>query len=298
MAILKNKIRNRFSTIPNSVIRCKDLSDGDYRLLIYLYSLPDDWEINQNFLAQEMRCNLRNVNAKIKRIKESGYLEIVHCRKKHNFNLLYVLKEKDMLLDDTLLNDTSVTDTLTSVNDIKMSLKDTSLDDVITNNDITNNTINRSNNNNINNNIISSSSNNIITTTNNTTTNNNVFTSNRVKEKEYKEKEIDDNLYDYIQENFGRTLSPIECELIKTWKDTKLTRYAIKQAVLRGILNFKYIDRILLDYEKNKITTVEQAEKKEEDFKKKKNNKVGKQQSQEEKAEIFENFKNNHKGIE
>ena len=39
MAILKSEIRNKYSQIPNSVIRAKDVTDGDYRLLIYLYSL-------------------------------------------------------------------------------------------------------------------------------------------------------------------------------------------------------------------------------------------------------------------
>ena len=33
MAILKSEIRNKYSQIPNSVIRAKDVTDGDYRLL-------------------------------------------------------------------------------------------------------------------------------------------------------------------------------------------------------------------------------------------------------------------------
>jgi DnaD/phage-associated family protein len=82
--------------------------------------------------------------------------------------------------------------------------------------------------------------------------------------------EINNNIYDFIQKNFGRTINPVECELIGTWQDNELTRYAIKQAIFNGKYNLKYINSILLNYEKNSITTVQQAQEEEERFKKKK----------------------------
>ena len=76
------------------------------------------------------------------------------------------------------------------------------------------------------------------------------------------------NIYNYIEENFGRTLSPVEYEQISKWEDNELTRYAIKQAVLNGAYRIKYIESILNDYEKNGIKTIQEAQEKEKEFKK------------------------------
>lgn len=109
MAILKSEVRNRFSTIPNSVIQAKDISDGDYRLLIYLYSLPDGWKINQGYLGTQLGCNRRNINAKLGRIKEAGYLDIIREKNDKDVDYIYLLKEKkDESASDVLVNDVSV----------------------------------------------------------------------------------------------------------------------------------------------------------------------------------------------
>lgn len=95
MAILKSEIRNKFTTIPNSIVRAKDLSDGDYRLLIYLYSLPNAWKINQSYLGQELNCTRENINKKIARIKKAGYLEIIkNSNNDKDIDYIYNLKEK------------------------------------------------------------------------------------------------------------------------------------------------------------------------------------------------------------
>jgi len=82
------------------------------------------------------------------------------------------------------------------------------------------------------------------------------------------ELEVDD-IYTYIEQNFGRTLSPIEYEQISEWEDNELTRYAIKQAVLNGKYNLKYINAILNNYEKNSIKTVQEAQEMDKNFKRK-----------------------------
>ena len=91
---------------------------------------------------------------------------------------------------------------------------------------------------------------------NNNTTNNN--TSNNI---------YNNNIYDFIEENFGRTLNPLEYEEISTWEDNELTRYAIKEAILGGKYNIKYISVVLNSYKKNSITTVQQAQEEKESFK-------------------------------
>ena len=84
---------------------------------------------------------------------------------------------------------------------------------------------------------------------------------------------VDIYIYDYIENNFGRTLSPVEYEEISKWEDNELTRYAIKNAVLNGKCNIKYISRILESYAKNGIKTVVQAQNEEEEFKNQKEQK-------------------------
>lgn len=79
-----------------------------------------------------------------------------------------------------------------------------------------------------------------------------------------------DTIYDFLEQNFGRTLNSIEIEMIREWNDNELTRYAIKQAVLNGKYNVKYINTILVNYRNNSITTVQQAQEEEKKFKNKK----------------------------
>lgn len=77
------------------------------------------------------------------------------------------------------------------------------------------------------------------------------------------------NIYEYVESNFGRTLSPIEMEKIKTWTDNELTRYAVAVAVLNGVNNLKYVEAILENWKMENITTVEQAKKQSKKLKEK-----------------------------
>ncbi|MTW85940.1 DnaD domain protein [Virgibacillus dakarensis] len=67
-----------------------------------------------------------------------------------------------------------------------------------------------------------------------------------------------------FEQEFGRPLSPFEIETINVWLDEdklypSLIKAALRESVLMGKLNFKYIDRILRDWKKKGIHTVEQA---------------------------------------
>ncbi|WP_102345809.1 DnaD domain-containing protein [Bacillus sp. Marseille-P3661] len=80
----------------------------------------------------------------------------------------------------------------------------------------------------------------------------------QVKEKE----EL--NLYSLFEQEFGRPLSPIECETLTMWIDQDnheilLIKAALREAVMSGKLNFRYIDRILFEWKKKGILTIEQA---------------------------------------
>lgn len=78
------------------------------------------------------------------------------------------------------------------------------------------------------------------------------------------------NIYDYLEEN-GFMLSPIHYEVVQKWKDDDLTRFAIKKAVLNNKYNISYIEKILYNWKKNNITTVQQAIQQDEEFRKRAN---------------------------
>ena len=69
------------------------------------------------------------------------------------------------------------------------------------------------------------------------------------------------NLYEYIESNFGRTLNPIEYEEISSWEDNELTRYAVREAVLNGAYSIKYIVSILQNWKNKNIRTIAEAQK-------------------------------------
>ena len=103
---------------------------------------------------------------------------------------------------------------------------------------------------------------------------------------------IINSIYDFVEQNFGRTLSPIEYEEVNTWNDTELTRYAIKQAVMSNKCGIKYISRILIAYERENIKTVQQAQERERKYIEAKKDGVSRRNktSSERKKEVYERF--------
>ena len=71
-----------------------------------------------------------------------------------------------------------------------------------------------------------------------------------------KEKDNSD-IYSLFENEFGRTLSPIEAEMINSWLEKGISediiRGALKEAVLNGVRKFKYIDKIVYDWSKNGV---------------------------------------------
>lgn len=69
-----------------------------------------------------------------------------------------------------------------------------------------------------------------------------------------------DTIYNFLQKELGRTLSPSEIEKVKEWKDNELTRYAVKVAILNGAYTINYIDTIIYNWQKLGIKSVSQAQ--------------------------------------
>ena len=96
-------------------------------------------------------------------------------------------------------------------------------------------------------------------------------------DEEVEEKEEDTNIFTDIEREFGRTLSPMEYEIVRAWIENNFTeeliRCALEEAVLNGVSNLRYIDKILFEWSKKGIKTKEDVEKNRMDFRKKEESK-------------------------
>lgn len=84
-------------------------------------------------------------------------------------------------------------------------------------------------------------------------------------------------LFDTFEKELGRSLSPTEIEIIHGWLNSDSTEemilLALKEGIYNGVTNFRYIDRIIFEWNKKGIKTKEDVEKSRKEFKKAKENK-------------------------
>ncbi|MDF2715794.1 MAG: initiation of chromosome replication [Paenibacillus sp.] len=72
------------------------------------------------------------------------------------------------------------------------------------------------------------------------------------------------DIFTVFEKEFARPLTPMECETVSQWLDRdrypeELILFALKEAVFAGVIHFRYIDRILLEWSRNRVQTPEQA---------------------------------------
>ena len=91
---------------------------------------------------------------------------------------------------------------------------------------------------------------------------------------EEENKKQDNDLFSTFEKEFGRSLSPMEYEIINSWLESKIDKElilsALKEAVFNGVNNLRYIDKILFEWNKKgikKASDVKQSIKKEEEEK-------------------------------
>jgi len=100
--------------------------------------------------------------------------------------------------------------------------------------------------------------------------------------EEQKEEKKSSNIYDIFEQEFARTLSPMEYQIINGWLDDKMDDEiivkALKEATYNGVSNLRYIDKILYEWKKKGLTTKESVDKNKTEFIAKK----------EEKKELFD----------
>jgi DNA replication protein len=72
------------------------------------------------------------------------------------------------------------------------------------------------------------------------------------------------DVFTMFEQEFARPITPIEYEMITNWLDRdkyplELIELALREAVFAGKLRFNYIDRILIEWSRNRVFNAEQA---------------------------------------
>ena len=82
------------------------------------------------------------------------------------------------------------------------------------------------------------------------------------------ETEVSDDIYSLFESEFGRTLSPTETQIIDNWKQSdfpeELIKEALKEAILSGVRNMRYVDKILFEWAKKGYKEVSDIKRKPE----------------------------------
>ncbi|WP_160721295.1 DnaD domain-containing protein [Bacillus sp. USDA818B3_A] len=113
--------------------------------------------------------------------------------------------------------------------------------------------------------------------------------------RQLEKKTEETDVYTCFEKEFGRPLSPFECESLGMWMDDDhhdpiIIKAALREAVMSGKLNFRYIDRILFEWKKNGIKTIEQAKNHGRKFRQKQVEKVHGKDDSEQPAVPFYNW--------
>ena len=89
-------------------------------------------------------------------------------------------------------------------------------------------------------------------------------------------KEEKNNLFVAFEKEFGRTLSPLDYEIISDWQTEfteELILLALKEAVFNGVNNLRYVDKIIRDWNKKGIKTEQDILNEKKKFQEKKSSK-------------------------
>ncbi|WP_251942938.1 DnaD domain-containing protein [Staphylococcus sp. Marseille-Q5304] len=95
---------------------------------------------------------------------------------------------------------------------------------------------------------------------------NELFEQLNVKEASNQDKIAFQTLFQQFEQAFGRPLSPFEIETLNQWIDydqhsLNIIQAALDEATMQSKMSFKYIDRILLNWKKNNVETIEDSKK-------------------------------------
>lgn len=102
--------------------------------------------------------------------------------------------------------------------------------------------------------------------------------SNIVLDKEDEKEDNLEEIFNSFEKEFGRTISPMEYELIKSWINDKISKEliieALKEATYNGVSNMRYIEKILSEWQRKGIKNKEDILKDKNNFKNSKKKEV------------------------
>lgn len=75
MSVIKNRLKNKFSQIPNEVVTDTRISNGAFRVIIYLFTKPDNWEVNNEDVMKSLKISKDHTISKYwKELLKSGWI--------------------------------------------------------------------------------------------------------------------------------------------------------------------------------------------------------------------------------
>lgn len=84
------------------------------------------------------------------------------------------------------------------------------------------------------------------------------------------EDKVEDAIYNEIEDALARPLSSIEVEFISSWLEkgfsSDIIMEAVKEAVLNGVTNLKYINKILYEWDKKGVKTPKDIKKAKKEY--------------------------------
>lgn len=231
MAKFKVEKTKDYTIMSNYHLKEKNMSLKAKGLLSVMLSLPDNWDYSIAGLVAISQENETAIKSALSELKKFGYLEIIKLMPNESetgrIDYIYNIYEKPK--QEGKKQEVE-----------NLPLENLPLEILAVENQGQLNTNNKYNNINI----INTKKQNIDYINNNN--------SSSIEKR--------DTIYDFLEQNFGRTLSSTEIEKVKEWEDNELTRYAVKVAILNGTYTINYIDTIIYNWQKLGIKSVSQAQ--------------------------------------
>ena len=97
MIIKKKEHKNNYTCISNEILQRKDLSLQAKGLLVYLLSLPEDWEVHKTEIWKHCKNGRDSVFRAWKELQEHGYITEKKYREKGRFQTQYIIHEEPCL---------------------------------------------------------------------------------------------------------------------------------------------------------------------------------------------------------
>lgn len=82
------------------------------------------------------------------------------------------------------------------------------------------------------------------------------------------------SIFQLFEQEFSRPLTPIEFEIIMKWIEEgykeEIIKEALKESIMQGVQNFRYIDRILIEWKKKNLNSISKIREYSKNYKVKK----------------------------